>query len=136
MSLFDFFFPEEAQAMHLRSLAENNAFEARRAMRERVREHRERTRAKIMEGGNAQRIEKLEAELGEAMLVIEALLELLEEKGTIEREKLAERAKEIDGRDGMVDGALTIEELRKLKPKKGFVPKRSWPGEGEGDGEE
>ena len=67
--------------------------------------------------------------------MIEALLELLEEKGTIERAKLAERAKEFDWRDGMVDGALTFEELRKLKPKKGFVAKRSWPGDGEGPGE-
>ena len=69
---------------------------------------------------------QLERDVGQAGLVIEALLELLEETKTITRQSVADRTKDIDARDGTVDG-------RHTPPKKEpFVPKRKWPGPREG----
>lgn len=122
MSFFDFFFPEQAQAAHLRKLAEQGRSQSDALHRQRVREAQER-RAQLAEArGLEQRIVQLEQDLGQAGLVIEALLEILESSGTLTREALADRIHEIDARDGVVDGRITP------APPEPFKPRNPWPG--------
>ena len=122
MSFFDFFFPEQAQASHLRAIAEQGqsqvtAFHRQRYQQAQLqREELSRTRTQ------EQRIAQLEQDLSHAGLAIEALLELLEQSGVVTREALAVRTEEIDLRDGVVDGRITPP-----KPET-FAPKRHWPG--------
>lgn len=123
MSFFDFIFPELAQASHLRRLAdqaqEQSAFQHRERLAVVQKDRLESTRTKSLE----QRIERLERELGEAGLVVEALIELLEQAGVVSRSELAGRTADIDSRDGVVDGRITPPEV---KP---FEAKRPWPNE-------
>lgn len=123
MSFFDFFFPEQAQASHLRRLADQAHQQSASQHRERVavvQKHRlETSLTRSLE----QRIERLERELGEAGLVVEALLELLEQAGVVSRSELAARTADIDSRDGVVDGRMTPPEVKKIEAK------RPWPKE-------
>ncbi|MDB6069035.1 MAG: hypothetical protein JWL81_206 [Verrucomicrobiales bacterium] len=126
MSLFDFFFPEQAQASHLRTIAEQG-----RAQSGSAADHRERFQAALQRRKNItvmssqeERIAKLEKELGQAALAIEALTELLEQSGVLTREALATRLFEIDAGDGVVDGRVTPPDSQ----EKPFTPSRSWPG--------
>lgn len=129
MKLFDFFFPAQAQAAHLRELAAQNRAQALAWHRERLAQALS-SRLELTKAGNLeQRVEQLERELGQAALTIEALLELLEERGAVSREALRERVGQIDVRDGVADGRVTPERARPFKPN------RPWPG-GEGAGEE
>jgi hypothetical protein len=119
MSFFDFFFPQVAQASHLRSIAETQRFESMHAANQRFREERER-RWNAARGRNLeQRVEELERDLGQAGLIIESLLQVLEEKGALKREDIALRAAAVDAEDGVKDGRLT----ERSKP---FLPSRSW----------
>ncbi len=123
MSFFDFIFPEHAQASLLRQLANQGQVQTMYQHRERlaaVQQHRmESSATRSLE----QRIEKLERELGEAGLVVEALLELLEQANVVSRSELAGRTAEIDSHDGVIDDRITPPDV---KP---FVAKRSWPKE-------
>ncbi len=116
MSLFDFFFPEWAEASHLRRLADSAELTERR---ERFASHRQRHQ-RLAAKQSQHRIDTLEKELEEATLVIEALIELLEEKDLATRTDLASRVHAIDARDGVVDGRLTPE------AKQPFKPNRQW----------
>ena len=104
MSLFDFLFPEWAEASHLRSLAETSE---RRERREAFSQHRDRQRRHLAGKSTDRKIEILERELAEASLVIEALIEVLEADGKTTRADLAQRIRQIDARDGVADGKLT-----------------------------
>ncbi len=122
MSLFDFIFPEQAQAVHLRTLAENSQ---REAMSQRAAETAERLQMRQVSRLNSKtddRVEKLENELSQSALIIESLVALLHEKNVVSREELKERVAGIDAADGVIDGKIT--------PASGklFVPKRDWPG--------
>ena len=66
-----------------------------------------------------QRILQLERELGQAGLAIEALLE---DSGVANRDAFGARIREIDGRDGVVDGRMSAPEPEPFKPN------RDWPG--------
>lgn len=68
MSLFDFFFPEEAQAAHLRRLADATTASNMRARVNAVRMDASRE-------SNQKRIEELEDEVSQLTIVVEALLE-------------------------------------------------------------
>ena len=103
MSLFDFFFPEQAQASHLRKLSETNSMANTQA-----RLARARTRA--VAETSAKRVEELEGELAELTIIVEALLEKLSEDGTVTRADLARTVAEIDARDGVIDGKITKHE--------------------------
>lgn len=120
MSFFDFIFPDQAQAMHLRTLAEQSEAATHSAHQKRLREARERRIKKARARNADQRIEELESELAEAGLVVEALIEILEESGTTTREAIGQRVRDIDARDGTVDGRIG---------EKPFEPKRDWPGD-------
>jgi hypothetical protein len=125
MSFFDFFFPEQAQASHLRRLADQGEAKSSSIHKQRVQalqlQRQESARTKSLE----QRIMQLEQDLGQAGLAIEALLELLEQSGVLTREALAARTQEIDARDGVEDGRLTSP---RAEP---FTPNRRWPGDGQ-----
>lgn len=100
MSLFDFFFPEEAQASHLRRLADSTSVANTR------------TRFDIARQSQAQlsdrkKIEGLQEEVAQLTIVIEALLEKLDEQDLFTRGELAAKVAEIDLRDGVLDGKIT-----------------------------
>ena len=122
MSLFDFLFPEQAQASYLRQMANSNA---QQIAMQRSQEHAEQLRRKQAVRLNTKaedRVKELEIELAQSALVIESLISLLEEKHLVTREELKQRTSQIDAADGVIDGRVTPPEERP------FVPKRDWPG--------
>ena len=119
MSFFDFFFPQIAQASHLRSIAETQRLESMHAANQRFREEREKRWDAARERNLEQRVEELERDLGQAGLIIESLLQVLEEKGALKREDIALRAAAVDAEDGMKDERIT----ERSKP---FLPNRRW----------
>ncbi len=122
MSLFDFFFPEQAQAVHLRSIAAS----ARSEQSQRSREIFDRRRESFRAAGPDQRVEKLQRDLEQSALVIESLIGLLEEKKVLTRQECQLRIAQIDSSDGVIDGRITPEHERPDHPP--LVPKRDWPG--------
>lgn len=122
MNLFDFFFPDVAQADYLRELADNSKQQTILAHRERINFERERRSEESKVANLETRIQQLEKDVGQASLVIESLLELLEEAQVITRDAVAHRTAEIDGRDGCLDGRHTP------PAKVPFTPKRKWNG--------
>ena len=98
MSLFDFFFPEQAQASHLRRLADNQRFKARRQDRKLTAVDR--------------RIEALEDDLGFVTLVLAGLMETLDEKGAVTREDVRATLAKLDEIDGVKDGKLDVNFLK------------------------
>ena len=124
MRFFDFFFPEQAQASHLRRLAEQGQPQATAVHRQRFQEAQQRRQESSRTRSLEQRIAQLEQDLGQAGLAIEALLQLLEQSGVVTREALAARTQEIDARDGVVDGRMTPPQPEP------FTPTRQWPGTG------
>ncbi len=105
MSLFDFFFPTQAAAGHLRDLAKNQRLQS-------IRESRTRSRSAKERDALEQRIEELEGDVGFVSLVLASLLAKLEEKGHIGREELRAVLEELDGADGVADGRLDVKALR------------------------
>lgn len=120
--MFDFFFPEQAQAMHLRTIAESGHTSALKARSEQIAESNRQRQALRLRSKTDERVEELEKELGQSALVIEALITLLEERGVVARAELRARVAEIDSADGVVDGRITPPE------KQPFTPAREWPG--------
>jgi hypothetical protein len=124
MSFFDFFFPEQAQASHLRKLVAQNHLQALNAHKQRMSGHQALREESARTRNIEQRVANLEKEVGQAGLLIEALLEMLEETGAFTRDDLEKRVREIDIKDGVADGRMTPP-----KPPN-FTPTRSWPGKG------
>jgi hypothetical protein len=120
MSFFDFFFPEVAQASHLRRIADQQQLQSQQDGMQRFRNERERrwetSRGQALE----ERVEELERDLGQAGLVIEALLQMLESSGVVKRDEIAARAIAIDSADGVTDGRVTPDSARP------FLPRRTW----------
>jgi hypothetical protein len=114
MSLFDFFFPEWAKASHLRRIAVNADLQERR---QRVAHYRDR-HTRLTEKSTTRKVEKLEGELGQSTLVIEALIELLEESGTMNNSAIATRVHELDALDGVVDERVNPEASKRFKPNR------------------
>ena len=98
MSLYDFFFPEQARAQHLRTLTQQG--DASRWNLER------RT------GQLDDRIDSLESDLGYVTLVLGSLLESLDEKGVLTRDDVKSVVTKLDAIDGVSDGRLDINFLR------------------------
>lgn len=121
MSLFDIIFPEQAQAEHLRTLAETSRQQLAFQRSKQYSEEMERRKAIQLNFTSGARIAELELEVAQSALVIEALLTLLEEKKLITREELRECSAQIDAADGVIDGKITPAQ------EKSFVPKKEWP---------
>ncbi len=116
MSLFDFFFPEEAQAAHLRRLADSQA-------RSNTHNRIANARAQASAATTQRRIEELENELGQMTILVESLLECIEEQGLLSRKQLAQKIGEIDARDGVIDGRITkVPEQKKPFQAKLHIP--------------
>lgn len=98
MSLFDFFFPEQAQAMHLRTLAEQSAFRPRHETRPRLDD------SPVALKGQSKRLDLAEDDLGTLALVCESLIRLGERKGLFTRQELLQVMAEVDAEDGRKDG--------------------------------
>lgn len=107
MDFLDFFFPEQAQASHLHQMAANSQLQTTALHRMRFHQQMQRRDEDARVAGLEQRVAQLERDVGQAGLVIEALLELLEESGTVNRQHVAARTAEIDARDGTIDGRHT-----------------------------
>ena len=120
MSLFDFFFPEQAQASHLRDIAESQRLEGRRKQFQRHRESRD---LHLELKACHDRITDLRDEVGQAALVIEALIEVVESAGVASREELLAVAQNVDARDGVIDGRIT----KAARDREPFVAKRKIP---------
>ena len=117
MSLFDFFFPEEAQASHLRRLADSASLAQTQARIAQAQSNR----ASLSAVG---RVKEGEEDVAQLTIVVEALLELFSEQGAVTRSDLAKKVAEIDARDGVIDGKITDPE--KLEPGDG-KPKLIFP---------
>jgi len=98
MSIYDFFFPEQAQASHLRSLVNQKRYEYDR-------DQRDKSDIKDELRYAQRRIEKMGNEMAETQLLV-----------------LLEKIKEIDVRDGVEDGRITSQGKR---PKPKFQAKRN-----------
>lgn len=103
MRLFDWFFPEQAQAAHLRRVADAQAFSQRRQIYDEM--ARTRRHAEI-----DARLESLDEQIGFLTLMLEAIIRKTEEKGIMTRDELKTLMKSIDLEDGRADGK--------------FIPKR------------
>ena len=108
MSLFDFFFPQQAQAGHLRRLAERQERQARVArIRSQKLEAQEQTQEAL-----AARVDQLEHDLGFVCLVLAGLLEELEDQGGVTRDRIQSAIQVLDSKDGLTDGRLDVNLLR------------------------
>lgn len=116
MSAFDFFFPQQAQASHLRDLV-------RQKQNEYYNDQRDKQDA-LEELKYAQKtIQKMEREMGETQLLVKAMMEMMEESGVCNSNELLAKIQEIDLRDGVADGQVTAQRNR---PKPKFETKRDW----------
>ena len=104
MSFFDFFFPEQAQASHLRKLTEQSQGRRRGAQRD-----------NIAVSQLEKRISDLEHDLGFAALVLASVMAKLDEKGALSRDDVKAAMKDIDGLDGVADGRLDINVLKGMQ---------------------
>jgi hypothetical protein len=107
MSLFDFFFPEQAQASHLRSIANSARYQRRRSSR-------------ASAGGPPspavaaleQRVAALESDLGFTSLVLAAVMARLDARGHVTSAEVKQLITELDALDGVKDGRLDVGYLR------------------------
>ncbi|MBK1791623.1 hypothetical protein [Persicirhabdus sediminis] len=109
MSLLDFFFPDVAQATHLRRIADQSSLSS---TQQRIASMQQQARS----GVNEQRIANLENELAEMCLMVESLIEVLEDKQVLSRSELAQKVHEVDARDGVIDGKITKQVPAAKKP--------------------
>ena len=110
MSLFDFFFPEQAQATHLRTIANATRLEKRRRLNRRAAA----ASAPPTPPPSAleQRITALEADVGFASLVLAAVMARLDERGVVTKADVRTLVAELDSLDGVKDGRLDVSILR------------------------
>ena len=97
MDLFDFFFPEQAQASHLRKIARQRTIPARQTSTDHTAE-----------------IEALQQDVNFLTLVVTALLRRLAETETASLGDVQDLVDEIDALDGVADGGLSPGVLRGL----------------------
>ena len=102
MSLFDFLFPQQATASHLRRMADKQRRDDRiNRIRDAGSEHIER------------RIEELEHDVGVLALALAAILDSANENGAISRDEIRNKISELDVLDGFRNGKLDVSILRK-----------------------
>ena len=102
MSLYDFFFPEQASASHLRRMANQQDHQTR------MNQIQKQSQSNIEE-----RITELESDLGMVTLVLASLLEVANNNGAVSREDIKKIIDELDVLDGFRDGRLHPGFLRK-----------------------
>lgn len=108
MGLFDFFFPEQAQAHRLRELVDQQ----RHMLRKTRTEARTSVQAKSTLDQLQKEVQTLRNDLGYVTLLLGAIVDQLDAKGTLTRAELRETVEAIDMVDDVEDGKLDIEALK------------------------
>ena len=104
MGLFDFFFPDAAQAKHVGRLAD--AQEQASRLRE--------NQAITLNAQNRQlrqQVARLEHDMGALALVVASILKRLDEKGHVTRDEVKETIQKLDLLDKVRDGKISVEDL-------------------------
>ena len=83
----------------------NKMDEERRARRKSTRRLRQTHIAQKQELSN--RIDELEQDLGEAVLLLRTMSELCVQKGIVSAEEMMAKAEELDALDGVIDGRMS-----------------------------
>lgn len=110
MSLFDFLFPQQAQAMHLREIADASRDVGQATRAREVDEDNNRLRIATL----ARRVERLENDLALSGMVNALLIRrYIQDTGKTLEQLRAEMA-EVDRADGVEDGGFDGNEMRKL----------------------
>lgn len=104
MDFFDFFFPEQAEAGHLRRISEQMAVDRRARNRARA--------ARSEAGADAGRVAELEADLQFLSMTLMAVLKRLDEQELLSIADLSDLFERIDSLDGRADGGLSVDVLR------------------------
>lgn len=108
MNLFEILFPQQAQAVHLKTLAQSSQHHQAMALRSQQIAKNQQARQELrLTHRTDQRISELENELAQSAIVIESLITLLEEKNLVSRDELKQRVQQLDATDGVIDGKLT-----------------------------
>jgi hypothetical protein len=104
MGLFDFFFPDTAQAKHTGRLADAQERAGR------LHDHQ----AVALNAQNRQlrqQVARLEQDVGALALVVASILKRLDEKGHVTRDEVKETIQKLDLLDKVRDGKISIEDL-------------------------
>ncbi len=108
MSLFDFFFPEQAQASHLRRLADQQHRSHAHTNRTDRRTQEQQFRLVELED----RVLELERDLGFVALLLGSILHVPDKNGVVTRQDVCSALEQLDAHDGFKDGKLDIDCLR------------------------
>ena len=101
MSLFDFLFPEQAEAAHLRSLSKSMRRQA----------HNQRM-ANTKKDNLEKELKETKEDLEFSNLLLSSLIRKLVEKDILSKEELLETIQNVDLLDGIKDGKLNSNSLR------------------------
>lgn len=108
MSLFDLMFPEQAQAMYLKDLRDQNK---RSLSSKRTEESRSSSNEiKLLKKEN----EQLRNDMGVIALSLASLMRAIEKKGLLTNHEIKDMINEVDFLDSVKDGKLDINFLRDL----------------------
>ena len=118
MDFFDFFFPEQAQATHLRDIARSSKMSRRASTRD---------------SGKLNELSELQEDVKFLTLVVAALVKRLTETETLNLVDLKDLIEEIDQLDGELDGNLEPGVLRGIL---GLLKERDPSEPDDSDGEE
>jgi hypothetical protein len=110
MSLFDFVFPEQAQASHLRDLAESGRDVASAMRAKEVEELGNRAKLGVL----LRRVERLENDMALSSMINALLIRKYIADTGKNLEQLRAEMAEVDRSDGVVDGGFDTGELRRL----------------------
>ncbi len=105
MGLFEFMFPEQAQAEHLRAMRE--------LQQDKQWQHKREQRAEMASTHALKmRIDELEKDLGFTVLVLASLLSTLDEKSVLKRKDVEKELRELDLIDGKDDNKISTAILK------------------------
>jgi hypothetical protein len=111
MSLFDLMFPEQAQAMYLKDLRDQNkrSLSSKRTEESRISSSSS-NEIKLLKNEN----EQLRNDMGVIALSLASLMRAIEKKGLLTNHEIKDMINEVDFLDSVKDGKLDINFLRDL----------------------
>ena len=116
MNLFDFLFPQQAAASHLREIREQQRQANEAEMQPK---HLDAVRDKATTDALKMRIDDLENDMGFVVLVLGSLLSAIEEKGVVTRADVERELNELDLIDGKRNGKMSVRILKQCMAKAG-----------------